>query len=105
TPSIIPPSMDSYHRRQRSNRILANNVPQPALPPDERSGENIPHSHSASILLGRSRDLGLDRPPTPRDFLPAYSSWKTREKNPARGKSRPRLALEAPRDHLRNQIK
>src|SRR5207245_10021828 len=63
------------------------------LHPDERSCENIPHSHSASILLGRSRDLGLDRPPNPSNLLPAYRSWKTREKNPASGKGRAGLAL------------
>src|SRR6267143_6536630 len=54
-------SKHAYHRGQRRNSILDNNVPEPGLHPDERGGKDISHGHSASILLGRSRNLGLDR--------------------------------------------
>src|SRR5436309_9111399 len=89
-------SKHSYHRGQRRNSILDSNVSEPGLHPDERSGENIPYSHNPSIFLGRSRDLGLDRPPNTSNLLPAHSSGKTREKNPTCGKSRTWLAIAAP---------
>ena len=86
-------SKHAYHRGQRRNSVLDRNIP--GLHADERSGKNIPHSHSPSILLGRSKDIGLDRPPNTSNLLPAHHSRKTREKNPTCGKSRTRPALSA----------